>query len=521
MATKKTATKKNSSKKTTPKKAELATPIQPTQSMAPAGISGDEKAYVRPNVRILFTEAGTSGLKTAAGFIYEAYNAQLFWPNVQPLYSKLRRSMPEMVMIRQAFTSWARSIRPQVELPEKPTDDDKRYQEFVLSDFDNMDGGFARLIDTIVNQVPFFGWGWWDVQRSVRDPNWIPYRKPVVMDERDQRYEGQLLRNEDEWRSEADDGLFGIRRIDWRDTSTFNGWIFDESKRMIGMRQQDFPSQPVNLFKNKSLHLTFGDPNNPEGASPLEAVWRLERMRFGYETIMGIGSEHAAGHLSVKKTEQGELSSGDQAAIARAAMDLLSAQQGNYAYWPHGIEGEILDIPFQAGEFLLHVIQHYSISVLSIYTMQWIALNTMTQTGAQASQVDATDTAIFNYNSMIDGFAAQYDAQIGKRLYEWNKDSFPNITKRPRITFSHIDRSLALTDLASWLSAINGILPLGEDDFKAFRKRSGFMPENNPVEDLTAAKPTPGDDPEDEEDIDETDSDEDADIEEDTTDEEE
>jgi hypothetical protein len=474
-------TNANSKKKA---EAKLQTAMTPAQNLAPIPVQTSDSQYRRPDeTRILFAEAGTSGLKTASGFIYEAYNAQLYWPGVQPLYSKLRRSMPEMVMIRQAFTSWARAIKPQVELPEKPTDDDKRYQEFVLSDFDNMDGGFGKLIDTIVNHVPFYGWGWWDVQRSIRDPEWVPYKKAVKEDTE------PSVENLDEWRSEEDDGLLGVRRIDFRDTSTFNGWLFDKSKRMIGMRQQDYPNPPVDLHKDKSLHLTFGDPNNPEGLSPLEAVWRLERIRYGYEAIMGIGAEHSAGHLSVKKTTQGELSSKDSAAIARAAMNLLSAQEGNYAYWPFGLEGQILDIPFQAGTFLLEVIKHYSIAALSVFSMQWIALNTMTSTGAQASQVDSTDTAIFTFNSMIDGFASQYDAQVGRRLWEWNKDSFPNVTKRPKITFSHVDRTLALSELGQWLTAINGIIPLGPDDHKAIRSRSGFMPTNNPEFDLESSRP--------------------------------
>jgi hypothetical protein len=40
-----------------------------------------------PEVRIVFNEAGTSGLKQFSGFVNEAYNAQLFWPTVQPLFT--------------------------------------------------------------------------------------------------------------------------------------------------------------------------------------------------------------------------------------------------------------------------------------------------------------------------------------------------------------------------------------------------------------------------------------------------
>lgn len=59
---------------------------------------------------------------------------------------------------------------------------------------------------------------------------------------------------------------------------------------------------------DNSLHITFGDANNPEVLSPLEAVWRLERLKYGYEVVMGIGSEHSAGRLKIQKIENRVLS---------------------------------------------------------------------------------------------------------------------------------------------------------------------------------------------------------------------
>jgi hypothetical protein len=86
---------------------------------------------------------------------------------------------------------------------------------------------------------------------------------------------------------------------------------------------------------------------------------------------------------------------------------------------------------------------------------------------------------------MMDGFAQQYDDQIGRRLYEWNKSSFPGLTKRPKIKFNHVENNIALDTLGGFLSSMKDILPLGEEDLKAIRKRSGFLPENNPEEPIT------------------------------------
>lgn len=424
-------------------------------------------------VRILLNQAqeiGTSGLKEVGGFVAEAYNPALYYPKAYTVYNKIRRSTPEIVTIRQAFTAWARNVSPIVELPDEPTDDDKRYQDFIQEDFDNLEGGFTNFIDTAVNHVPFFGFGWWDVAPCIRDPRWIP---PPYKDAQGQTWA-------DDWRSEYDDGNIGIRRISWRDIGTFIGWEFDGRKKVIGMKQQDYPNPPVTLPKSHGLHLTYGDPNVPEGLAGLEPVWRLERIKYGLEVIMGIGFEHAAGHLKVKKTEKGTLSNADKTLIRNAAKAILSGQEGNYAAFPFGMDGDVIDVPFAAAGNLLEAIKYYGIMILSIYMMQFVALNTMTNTGALASQVDSTQIGIFSFNGLLDGLAAQYDEQIGKRLWGWNKFNFPNATKRPKIKFSHIENNLAMGELGSFLRSIQGIIPLGEDDLVAFRKRSGWMPHTNP-----------------------------------------
>jgi hypothetical protein len=166
--------------------------------------------------------------------------------------------------------------------------------------------------------------------------------------------------------------------------------------------------------------------------------------------------------------------------VATAAKNLLSAQEGNYMFLPYGVEGDVIDIPFQAAGSVLDAIKHYSILALSVYMMQTIILNTLTDTGARAAAVDSTQLAIFSFNSMMDGFASQYDDQVGRRLWEWNRHAFPNATRRPNIRFSHIQNNIDLGALGTFLGQINGIIPLSLDDYKAFRRQSGFLPENNP-----------------------------------------
>jgi hypothetical protein len=409
--------------------------------------------------KIMMYEKGSSGLKEFSGFVTEAYNSALYWPRVQPIYSRLRRSMPEMVVVRQAFSSWARNVKIRVDLPENPTDDDRAYQEFIETTFAEMEGGFGSFIDTVINNVPFYGWGWFTVVPGRRDPD---FKAP----------------DGDPWKPESDDGLIGLRRLAWRDTSSFYKWeMEDNTKRLLGMWQLDMPNLQTLLPLEESLHLTFGDPNNPEGLTPLEAVYRLERIKYGLEVINGIGFEHAAGYVNVKKTEAGQLSSADLTLIANAAKAILTGQQGNYAAWPFGIDGEVKDISFAAGPALLAAIQYYGVLALSCYTMQWIALSATTGSGSYAAMTDSSSMGVFTFNSMLDGFASQLDAQVGKRLYEWNKASFPNLTKRPTLAFTHIDKEIALNELSQFVSQISSVIKLGPDDIKAIREHIPFLPD--------------------------------------------
>jgi len=423
--------------------------------------------------RINLVEQGTSGLKAHSGFVSEAYNAQLYYPAVVPLYNRIWRSMPEMAMVRNAFTAWGRNVNVEVDLPDEPSDDDKRYQDFVYEVFDDIEGGKSKFLETVVSRVPFYGWSWFSAPACVRNPAW---KSPDAGDE---------------WRSQYDDGLIGFRRLAFRDPSTFVGWDMDEKKRLKGMKQQDYPMPQIVIPLDESLHITYGDTNNPEGLAGLEAVWRLERIKFGLEVVYGIGMEHAAGYLNVQKTQPGDLSSGDKSNIAAAAKAIMSAQEGNYAAFPYGIEGEVKDINFSAAGSLLEGIKHYSILSLSVFMMQFIALNTQTDSGSYAAADDSSQLAVFTFNSMLDGFAAQMDGQIGRRLYEWNKDSFPGVTSLPKLRFTHIDKSVPLGEIGAFLQQTNGILALGEDDIKAIRKRSGFLSAAIPDEPIEKPEPTP------------------------------
>lgn len=405
-------------------------------------------------------EIGTVGLNANMGYVQEAYHTELHWPGVQPLYSRMRRSDPEITVVRNVYQALARSIKLQFVLGDDPTDDEKKAQEFGNQVLDDMEGGADGFLSTLVSHVPFMGFGWWEVVLGMRQKNWTPP-------------------NDDTWRSEYDDGYIGIRRLAWRDHSSFYKWDMDDKTgKLKGMVQQDSPNPMITIPLERSLHIAFGDTHNPEGLSPLEAVWRLERIKYGLEIVQGIGFEHSAGYLNV--IVDGTPSPQDKADIRKAAKAVTTAQEGNYAIWPKGVLAELKDVPFAAASSILEAIKYFGVLKLMVYNMQWAALSATTGVGSNAAMTDSSQMFITVFNAMMEGMISQADDQLGRRLFTLNADHFPGMVKRPRLSCTPIEKQVSLTELASFLGAINW-MDLTEEDIKAIRRKSGILPESTPA----------------------------------------
>lgn len=404
-----------------------------------------------------FDEIGTIGIQQYMGFIQEAYTTELQWPSCYPLYNRIRRSDPEITIVRAGYQALGRNVEIEVVGPETPTDDDKRAGEFYESELENVDGGIVQWLDALVTYTPFMGWAWWQVVPGVRLLKWRPP-------------------DDDPWRSQADDGLLGVRRLAWRDHSSFEKWEVDDFGRLRGMWQNNINAPQVMIPLENSLHVTFGDVANPEGLTPLEAIWRLERIKYGLEVVFGIGSEHTAGYLQVivKRTPDAS----DKQLIQAAARAILTAQEGNFATWieDKGV-GEVKDTPFSAAGTLLEAIRYYGLLKLQLYNMQWVSIASTANTGSYSAMQDASSMFMTGWNSMCGGFISQYDSQVGRRLWDWNKDKFPGATSRPIYKHKPTPKTFSLQELGAFWSAIQNTMPFGDDDYLAMRKRSGFLPE--------------------------------------------
>ena len=415
-----------------------------------------------------FKEKGTTGIDTWADIINEAYTDELKWPQVSKLYSDMWRSDPEITVMRNLLDAWSSALTIGVTLPgtsggkemEKPSDDDKKAHDFLWEVISDVEGGIGKWLTSIMTRVPFFGFGIWETPLCIRDPEWVPPDR-------------------DPWRSNYSDGLIGYRRLAFRRYNSMYGWDMDEKTgRLNGFMQLDLPNPVITIPVDKLLHCTFGDSDNPEGLATMEALWRLERIKYGLEFIQGIGFEHSAGHLSIE-VEKGKF---DEEKIKKAARAIMTAQEGNYAAWPEGIKGQIIDSGFSSAEALMDAIRYFSLLKLSLIGFQFIGIASISGTGSFAAMKDASKVAMTIFNAMAKGFVSQMDQQIGTRLFDYpiNKAAFPGMTRRPEITVDRLEKELDLSDYALFLRAIKALLPLGDNDFIAIRKRSEILPASLP-----------------------------------------
>ena len=413
-------------------------------------------------------EKGVYGYGVYAGFVRAAYSSELYWPEVIRIYSKIRRGDPEVGIVRQVWSTFVQNCKGKWIPPDNPTDEEKRAQEFAESIFDDMLGGEQKLLTTLVNNVPFYGWGWWEILPGLRKSGW---RAPNPVET---------------WESKYDDGMIGIREIAWRDPTTFWRWEIEHwTQRLLGLWQAAYLSgiPPVFMSVANSLHIRYGDQDNPEGLALLEPIYRLERLKYGYEVTMGIGHEHGAGYLNVL-VKKGKITAEDRATINKAARAIMSAQEGNYAAWPENMEGEVKDIPFQNAGMLLETVKYYGTLKLTLFGLQYVVMSTSSGRGSYAAVESSSSMAVEMFNAMMDGFAKQINEQITNKIFKvYNAGRFGKGIRFPTYTIPPLDRTIQLTELAQFLSAVWGNLPLTEDDFQAIRRQSQFLPENLPADD--------------------------------------
>jgi hypothetical protein len=91
------------------------------------------------------------------------------------------------------------------------------------------------------------------------------------------------------------------------------------------------------------------------------------------------------------------------------------------------------------------------------------------------------------YNAMMEGFVKQLDTQVFKKLFKMNELVFPAMENRPKLTFTPIEKGISLDELGTFMSNMDWMI-LGDDDIKAIREKSGFLPNAIPEQESTGVK---------------------------------
>jgi hypothetical protein len=434
-----------------------------------------------------FQEVGSLGTSGYGGYYTEAYDSRLYWPGVSDTYNTLFRKDPEVNMAKTLYQSLPGQQTIGVELPERagerelgpPTDDDKRARDFVYEVLDDVEDGIGKWFSSCVTRVPLYGFGVWEAPFGLRRQNWKPPR-PLGS------------KYDDPWRSDYDDGLTGYRRLAFRSYASFMKWEDDEyTGRAHGFVQSDPPNPQRTIPLDRCLHVRYGDLDNPEGAAALEVIYRLEYLKRAVEQAHFTGIERSAGYLNVEKTSEGATTDGDLTLIRNAARAVMSAQEGNYLAWPYGWKGSIIDTPFAAGAIALETIRYLGILKMATLGAHFIAMSTLSGSGSYAALDDSSSFALLVYNATCKEFIRQADDQLIKRLFAIpsNAAAFPNMTRRPRLTVTSIDKKVALAELGQFAQAMKQVMQLGDEDLLALRRKSDILPVKLPeiaVEEVAA-----------------------------------
>lgn len=414
-------------------------------------------------------EFGILGLEGIYGVIQSAYTSELYYPHVMPIYNRIRRADPEVGIVRAVYSALAGQVDIKFRAEGENEDDDPLPVELEAADFGNqvledLEGGITDWLKTCVSYAPFLGWSYWEIVPGVRNPQWKPPGR-------------------DTWESQFDDNLIGVRRLGFRDHNTFERWELDEKQRVRGMWQLPFDASEIFIPIEKAVHIVSGDLNNPEGLPALEAIYRLERIKYGLEVVQGIGFERSAGFLNI--TTDRDLDDGDKSEIRIAARNLMTAQQGNFGAFPQGVTAEIIDAAFGSAPAIIEAIRYYSILKLQVFVAHAIAIATTAGTGAFSAMSDASETMLLVYNAIVQSYVGQLNRQLGRWLFKHpiNAARFAGMRKRPQLYASEIEKQIALDVLATFMKEFVALFDVSESDVVAIRRKSGFMEERLPIDD--------------------------------------
>jgi hypothetical protein len=227
----------------------------------------------------LFTQLGSSGLRTSGGFVREEYLHQLAGMQAVRQYREMGDNSPAIAGILFAITSLLRKVKWRTE-PADDSPEAAEMQDFAESLRHDMHSTWEDLISEILSM---FQYGF--------APCEITYK----------RRDGYQPEGGEVASSDYDDGLIGWESLRLLGQDTIQRWFFDKRGRMNGVFQQPWsgiglPGGGVAIPATKLLNFRSSPyKDNPEGRSLLRGAYRPYFMVKRFEEMEAIMFERMAG----------------------------------------------------------------------------------------------------------------------------------------------------------------------------------------------------------------------------------
>lgn len=423
-----------------------------------------------------FSEIGASGLKRAAGLIFEEFLPELQGENGVRVYKEMSNNDPIVGATLYAIEMFLRKVEWRV----KPFDDSDEAQkdaDFLRDCMDDMSHTWPDFISEVLTMLPY-GWSYFETL----------YKKRMGMEPGTYTDDDG---NEKQYpRSKYDDGKIGWRKFAPRSQDSFRNWVFDEEGGVKALVQQAPPTYvPTPIPIDKSLLFrTTSRKNNPEGYSILRRAYRSWRLKKRIEETEGIGIERDLAGLPVIEVPAEFLSAdatpGQKKTVAAMEKMLRNIRRDEQ-------EGVLFPLAYDDnGNKMFNFMLMASGSTRAFNTSEVIerydkriAMTTLTDfmflgqdaVGSYALSVSKVGMFQASLEAVLDNIAAVLNNHAVPRL--WKMNGF-DLSRMPSIEHDNV-QSPSVEDIAAFLSAMSGAgAPLFPDlELENYLRRLLGLPE--------------------------------------------
>ncbi len=116
--------------------------------------------------------------------------------------------------------------------------------------------------------------------------------------------------------------------------------------------------------------------------------------------------------------------------------------------------------------------------------MQWVAMSTVSGVGSFSAMQDSSQMSITTFNAMMETFVDQFNEQYIAWLFKVNKDSFPNLSAKPKVIATKVRKNIDMDQLTSFLEFYADRFEVSEGDLLNIRTQTEILKEELPTEDM-------------------------------------